>query len=85
MGQETADQMVVTPAPAPDEKLPPPSRADLAKAQEILARDPSAVEDKVQLMLREVPGFKLDRIDGRPEPQSFAHLLNRFILTKLGM
>src|SRR4029077_1939330 len=84
--QETADQMFVTPQEIPEEKAPPPSRADLAKAQEILARDPSAVEDKVQLMLREVPDFKLARDpEGRPDPESFAHLLNRFILNKLGI
>jgi hypothetical protein len=84
--QETADQMVVTPPAAPDEKVPPPSRADLAKAQEILARDPAIVAQKIQLMLNEVPGFKLTRdAEGRPDVQSFAHLLNRFILTKLGL
>jgi hypothetical protein len=84
--QETADQTVVTPAPVPEEKTPPPSRADLAKAQEILARDPAIVAQKVHLMLNEVPGFKLVRTaEGLPDPESFAHLLNRFILTKLGM
>jgi hypothetical protein len=84
--QETADQMVVTPAPMPEEKTPPPSRADLMKAQEILARDPALVAEKVQLMLKEVPGFRLARdAEGRPDVQSFAHLLNRFILAKLGI
>jgi hypothetical protein len=84
--QETADQIVVTPPAVPEEKAPPPSRADLAKAQEILARDPAIVAQKVHLMLSEVPGFKLARTaEGLPDPESFAHLLNRFILTKLGM
>jgi hypothetical protein len=70
----------------PEEKAPPPSRADLAKAQEILARDPAVVAQKVHLMLSEVPGFKLARTaEGLPDPESFAHLLNRFILTKLGL
>jgi hypothetical protein len=84
--QETADQMFVTPPAAPDEKLPPPSRADLDKAQQILARDPALVAQKIQLMLAEVPGFKLLRdVNGLPDPQSLAHLLNRYIMTKLGM
>jgi hypothetical protein len=84
--QETADQIVVTPPAVPEEKAPPPSRADLMKAQEILARDPAVVAQKVHLMLSEVPGFKLARTaEGLPDPESFAHLLNRFILTKLGL
>jgi hypothetical protein len=84
--QETADRMFVAPAPVPEEKTPPPGRADLAKAQEILARDPASVEEAVRLMLSEVPNFKLARdSEGLPDVQSLAHLLNRYILTKLGM
>ena len=86
--QETADAMEVDPSPpaakAPSDKAPATKGGDLAKANEILSHDSAYIEERVTFMLSEVPDFVLVRdAEGKPDPQSLARLLNRYIITKL--
>jgi hypothetical protein len=85
--QETADAMEVDPSPpakAPSDKAPATKGGDLAKANEILSHEAPYIEERVKLMLGEVPDYQLLReASGKPDAQSLARLLNRYIITKL--
>jgi hypothetical protein len=86
--QETADAMEVDPSPPAakpaSEKAPATKGGDLAKANEILSHDSAYIEERVSFMLSDVPDYVLVRdAEGKPDAQSLARLLNRYIITKL--
>jgi hypothetical protein len=79
--QEVADTIPVDPSPARQSAL---AKGDLLKAEDILDRDADSVEAKVQKFLAAVPDFELIRDDdNRPEKQSLARLIGRYIDTLL--
>ena len=82
--QEAADTIEVLPR-GPTIKLEPVNKADLAKAQEILSHEPDYIEERVALMLADLPSFALTRNaeDGKPEAESLARLINQYITAKL--
>lgn len=86
--QETADKIELDPSPpiSPAAKAPPAAgkSGDLAKANEILSHDSAYIEERVTLMLSTVPDYVLVRdAEGKPDPQSLARLLNRWIIAQL--
>ena len=86
--QETADTIEIDPSPPvakpASDKASATKNGDVVKAQEILSHDSAYIEERVTLMLGEVPDFVLVRDpEGKPDPQSLARLLNRYIITKL--
>jgi hypothetical protein len=86
--QEIADKIEIDPSPPVTAKTSPAPAAgksgDLAKANEILSHDYGYIEERVKLMLSEVADYVLVRDDkGKPDPQSLARLLNRYIIAKL--
>lgn len=85
--QETADRLEIIPAPiVTDTKLPPVSKAELAKAHEILSHESAYVEERVTMMLGEIPDYRLTRdAEGKPEPQSLARLINHWLTKKLNL
>lgn len=84
--QEVADKLVVDPSRAVSTLASTTSisKADLAKANEILSHDSDYIETRVNLLLGEVPDYELTRQnDGKPEPQSLARLIGSYIAAKL--
>lgn len=84
--QETADKIEINPSPTTKPTASPTisKGGDLAKANEILSHEKAYIEERVTLMLGEVPDYDLLRDDiGKPDAQSLARLLNRYIMTKL--
>jgi hypothetical protein len=84
--QETANKIEIDPSPTtpPKPAAPSPKTGDLAKANEILSHDYGYIEERVKLMLSQAPDFILVRDEaGKPDPQSLARLLNRYIIAKL--
>src|SRR6266850_898123 len=83
--QETADKIEANPSPPPTTTAKAPAAAgkggDLAKANEILTHDRNYIEERVSLMLSTVPDYDLLREEsGKPDAQSLARLLNRWIM-----
>ena len=86
--QETADTISIVPAPLETEsvKLPPLSKTEIAKANEILGHDSAYIEERITLMLSDIPDFPLARNpEGKPEPESLARLINRWLNKKLNL
>jgi hypothetical protein len=86
--QETADTISIIPAPLETEpvKLPPISKTELAKATEILGHEPAYIEERINLMLSDIPDYPLARnLEGKPEPESLARLINRWLNKKLNL
>lgn len=86
--QETADKIEVAPSPPPTTTAKAPAATgkggDLAKANEILTHDYTYIEERVKLMLSTVPDYDLLRDEtGKPDAQSLARLLNRWIIAQL--
>jgi hypothetical protein len=85
--QEVADKIEAVPSPVtPPTKQDPVGKADLAKANEILSHPPDYIEERVALMLGELPDYELLRDAGnenKPEVQSLARLINKYIVAKL--
>jgi hypothetical protein len=85
--QEVADKIEAVPSPVtPPEKQAPIGKADLAKAAEILSHPSDYIEERVALMLSELPDYELLRDAGnenKPDLQSLARLINRYIVAKL--
>lgn len=75
--QEVADTIEVDPSPARQSVI---LKGDLLKSEDILDHDPDYIEAKVQKFLAAVPDFELIRDDdNRPEKQSLARLIGRYI------
>ena len=87
--QEIADKIELDPSPLPattTAKAPAAGgkSGDLAKANEILSHDSAYIEERVSLMLSTIPDYNLLRdIEGKPDAQSLARLLNRWIIAQL--
>ena len=85
--QEVADKIEAVPSsvlPAPKE--PPISKVDLLKANEILSHPTDYIEERVTLMLAELPDYQLLRDatnENKPQPQSLARLINAYIVARL--
>jgi hypothetical protein len=79
--QEVATSITVDPSPA---RVSAIAKGDLLKAEDILDHDTDYIEAKVQKFLVAVPEFELIRDDdNRPEKQSLARLVGRYIDTVL--
>jgi hypothetical protein len=79
--QEVADTIEISPSPGV--KV---GSAELAKANEILSHDQEYIEERVSMMLTELPEFLLTRdAEGKPEAHSLARLLNTYITAKLNL
>jgi hypothetical protein len=75
--QEVAASITVDPSPA---RVSAIAKGDLLKAEDILDHDTDYIEAKVQKFLAAVPEFELIRDDdNRPEKQSLARLVGRYI------
>jgi hypothetical protein len=85
--QETADQIEAVPSPVtPPAKEAAIGKADLAKAHEILSHPSEYIEERVALMLGELPDYELLRDAGnenKPNAENLARLINRYIVAKL--
>lgn len=76
--QETADKVKVDPSPT--QRVSAAAKGDLAKADDILEHDNNYIEVKIQKMLGVVPDYQLERDDdGKPERQSLARLIGRWV------
>ena len=65
-------------------KEPPISKVDLLKANEILSHPADYIEERVTLMLAEVPGYHSSVTPtSKPDPASLARLINPYIVAKL--
>jgi hypothetical protein len=83
--QETANGIRIDPSVAAQ---PPagPLKGDLAKANDILTHDSDYVETRVTKLLSKVQDFELTRDeDGKPDPQSLARLINRYVIADLNL
>lgn len=79
--QEVADGIRVDPSPA---RISAISKGDIIKAEDVLDHDVEYIEQKVQKFLAAVPDFELVRDDdNRPEKQSLARLIGKYIDTLL--
>ena len=85
--QEVADKIEAAPSSVlPPVKEPPISKVDLLKANEILTHPADYIEERVALMLADVPDYELLRDaanENKPRPESLARLINRYIVAKL--
>jgi hypothetical protein len=76
--QETADKIPVDPAPSVRQSTA--TKGDLAKVDDILAKDTDYIEAKVAKMLAIVPDFELQRDEeNKPERLSLARLLGKWV------
>ena len=76
--QELADKIIVDPSPSVRQSAT--TKGDLAKADDILSKEPEAIEAKVEKMLAMVPDYDLGRDeDGKPERLSLARLISKWI------
>lgn len=75
---------LATPVDAsPSKRVGQASKANVEKAKEVLSRDIDEIEEKVEMLLAEVPSFDLLRDeDGKPEENSFARLIGAFIASR---
>ena len=75
--QEIATGIQVDPSPA---RISAVNKGDLIKAEDVLDHDAEYIEQKVQKFLAAIPDFELVRDDdNKPEKQSLARLIGRYI------
>jgi hypothetical protein len=82
--QETADTIQVDPASATPQAAA--QKGDIAKANDILSHDSDYIEERVSKLLSKVPDFDILRDDeGKPDAQSLARLINRYVIADLNL
>ena len=82
--QEVASKIDVDPSTATPTTAA--QKGDLAKANDILSHDSDYIEERITKLLSKVPDFDLLRDeDGKPDAQALARLINRYVVTDLGL
>jgi hypothetical protein len=80
--QQTAEKIHVDPAPSVRQSTA--TKGDLAKADDIIAKDTDYIEARVQKMLALVPDFELQRDEeNKPERLSLARLIAKWVEAEL--
>jgi hypothetical protein len=81
--QEVADKIEVDPGPSA--RVSAAAKGDLTKADDILEHELDYIEAKVAKMLAKVPDYELvrDAEDNKPERQSLARLIGKWIEAEL--
>lgn len=82
IAQEVADGIQINPAPS--QRVGPPKKSDLEKADSLLAGDSDTLEGKISVWQTAVPEIEIQRgEDGKPLRDSLARAIGRYLAYKL--